>query len=318
MNQFKLDIIDLFNRKRGGHVDHWLYRDALRGQVSGSQLWHQFLKASKSYYVLKNEIELISRLASTQDSNFQAIDTIIDFGVGNDLAVRKKIIPLVHGLKNVKAYIGIDISKSFLDKADAVINGETSLETYTIQGDFYSALPPFPGNHRLGLMLGSTITNQNMREGAEFPEDKILSKLSHLRKLLHEGDKMLITFYSNTDRASVYDAYTNVYWSRHIEGLMYDVSKIAIGDFKADGWQHQKVWGIKAPVIHQCLEATVNQSFNIGDESFEVKRGERFVAVNNFKFPVSLFQSLCKKSGFSLGNIYADPLSYMHIQELNP
>lgn len=315
MSQFKQDIIDLFNYKKGGHVDHWLYSDSPRKNMSGSQLWQEFLRSSQNYYILPNEIELISNLSSKL-SHLSHIDTVIDLGVGGEMATVNKAIPVIKGLGNVKNYVGVDISKDFVEAACQRVANDLHIHAVQVHGDFYKIQQKMPGQSRLGIMFGSTITNQNMKENDVFPRHDIVTQLEKIGSLIGKGNNLLISFDANEDRDSAINAYENKFWSGHVTGIMYDIRDIAKGDFSADAWVHKKVWGKDVAVIHQCAEATRDQNFTIDEEEFSIRKGDRFVTVNNFKYPVELFKSMCEEAGLETAPRYMDRQNRMCVQEL--
>ncbi len=317
MNLFKEDVIDLFSGKRGGHVEHWLYSDTLRREYSGSQLWQEFLKSSTDYYVLKNEIDLIAKVAPSLGAGLRDTYTVVDFGVGSGQALEKKVIPIVNNLKTVKGYIGVDLSGDFLrNSKNTIADNFPSIETSTIQADFFNASFALPQKEMLGLMLGCTISNMDVLMGADFPRSHIAERLSHLKELLGSNNHLLVSYDANTDVKSILSAYSNEYWGRHVTGIMYDVAKIVEGDFSASAWKHTRVWNDTAHVLHQCAEATEDMEFSIDDKVFTVSKGKQFVTVNNFKFPKPLFQSMCDEVGFVLKESYADNQGRMQLQLL--
>jgi uncharacterized SAM-dependent methyltransferase len=317
MTPFKQDVIDLFSGKRGGHVEHWLYSDTLRKEYSGSQLWQEFLKASKDYYVLNNEIDLIARNATKIASALPAIDAVIDFGVGDGQALQKKVLPIVESLKTVKSYIGVDLSNEFLRNAQNTITTTyPDMDIQTIQTDFFKTSFPLPPKNSLGLMLGSTITNLDMKMNDVFPRNHIVNRLKHLKALMSKDNHLLISYDANTDPKSVKEAYSNEYWGRHVTGIMYDVEGLTKGDFSTEDWKHTRIWNSEAHVLHQCAESTRHQHFYIDDYCFDIPKGKQFVTVNNFKFPTPLFQSMCEEVGFEVKDYYTDNQNRMQLQLL--
>lgn len=317
MNRFKEDVIDLFSGVRGGHVEQLLFSDTKRKEYSGSQLWYEFLRSARNYYVLSGETDVIRSFAGTIKQRTKNIDTIVDFGVGEDAATRRKVVPVIHGLENVKLYVGVDLSNDFLHSTEQIIQQECpGVRTVNIQADFYNTTFPIPGQKRLGLMFGSTITNQDMREKDEFPHNNIVSRLRHLKTLIGNDNEMLITYDANPDAGNAMNAYRNKYWSKHVTGLMYDVAKIAKGNFSAEAWQHKMVWDGNAHVIHQCAEATSDMSFSIDETELSVRKGQRFVMVNNFKYPKTLFQAMCEEAGFKLKDSISDVQNKVTLQHL--
>lgn len=280
-------------------MEHWLYSDTLRKEYSGSQLWQEFLKASTEYYVLESEVRLIKEKAALLAQNLPAIKTVVDFGVGSGAALRQKVTPLLSHLKTTQSYVGVDVSGDFLRNAqDTMAVNFPNIETGGVQADFFNTSFAIPQKETLGLMLGCTISNMDVLMGADFPSSHIVKRLSHLKGLLGKGNHLLVSYDANTDVKSIMSAYSNEYWGRHVTGIMYDVAKIADGDFSALDWKHSKVWNEKAHVLHQCAEATQDMGFSIDDVAFAVSKGDKFVTVNNFKFPKVLFQALCDEAGF--------------------
>lgn len=317
VRQFKKDIIDLFTKTRGGHIDHWLYNDLPRNQLTGSQLWKAFLKASCNYYILPNEVSLIQKCSKDITKQMSNLDTVVDFGVGGEMAITNKVMPIISKLENLQQYTGVDISQSFLDTACKKVENDLGIKTTAIKRDFYKLNEKLSGNKRLGLMFGSTITNQDMKEKDPFPKKQIVKNLSHLKNLIGTDGKMLITYDGNQNIKSAMNAYNNIFWSQHVTGIAYDINKIAFGNFSITGWKHTKLWDRNASVIHQCIEATQKQEFYIDEHRFNINKGERFVAVNNFKYPPNVFKSMCEEAGFNLDTSYSDNQNRMHIQSLS-
>ena len=317
LNPFKQDVIDLFSRNRGGHVEHWLYSDTLRRQFSGSQLWHEFLKASTDYYVFANEVNLIAKIAPLLSTAVPFVDTVVDFGVGDGEAVNDKVVPILKGLHGVSSYIGVDLSAEFLKTAQLCIAAQfPTISAQGIQTDFFASSFALPDTRCLGLMLGSTVTNLDMCMGDIFPCSHVVERLSHLKGLMGKGNHLLISYDANADIHSIQAAYSDPYWKRFVTGIMYDVAPITLGDFSPAHWKHSAVWNEKAHVLHQCAEATQDMAFSIDKEAFEIAKGERFVTVNLFKFPAPLFQSMCKEAGFEVKDSYADYQNRMCLQLL--
>lgn len=317
MTLFEKDVIDLFSKKRGGHVEHWLYSDTLRKNFTGSQLWQEFLRASTEYYVLNNEVQLIKNKAAALSSALPVVKTVVDFGVGSGAAIRQKVSPLLSHLKTVQSYIGVDISADFLKNAKNIVADNFSyLNTQGIHADFFEKSFALPKKNVLGVMLGCTISNMDALEGDAFPRSHIVKRLSHLKDVLGKNNHLLVSYDANTDVKSILSAYSNEYWGRHVTGIMYDVAPMASSGFSASDWKHTRVWNDKAHVLHQCAETTKDMSFSVLEKEFSVSKGKRFVTVNNFKFPKSLFQALCDEAGFEVKESFADPQNRMQLQLL--
>lgn len=301
MRDFRRDMIDLFERRRGGHVQHWLYTDALRRQRTGSDLWRAFSAANQNYL---EEARLIGENAPGFVAGGNA-DAIVDFGVGSRAALLHKVMPVISGLANVRLYAGVDISKALLRRAaNTVRNQRPDLTVETHHADFHHDKLTIGGTLRLGLLFGYSASNQEMMEGEPFPHDEIVSNLRDFRQHLGVGGELLLTYDGTPDPERAMASYRDPLWSEHVTGLMYDVARTLQtgGDFSPAAWEHVMLWDDNAHVIHQCVAATRAQQLIMGDWEFRFGRGERFVAVNNFKFQRDRFDQLRDDTGFGLLN----------------
>ena len=317
MRDFREDIVDLFDRKRGGHVQHWLYTDALRDTMSGADLWRAFTRSSQRYYIPEVETRLIREKGPTMISSNEA-DTLVDFGVGSKSALIDKVMPVIRSLRSLRMYSGIDISQHMLEIASKTVEElRPELEIEMQQKDFHYDPICCGGKKHLGIVFGCSVSNQEMMEGDGFPDEAIVNNLRHYREHLSAGDEMLVTYDMNPDEQKVKAAYDDPYWSRHVTGLMYDVDRLlkTDGDFDPTAWRHEMIWNDQVQVMHQCIVAEKAQSLIMGDRTFRFNQHQRFVAVNNFKFREADFERLCVSAGFQVGRSEAeDSLRLQHLR----
>jgi len=316
LRDFRADIIDLFERKRGGHVQHWLYSDTARQQMTGSELWRAFTRSSRAYYIPRDEISLIAARSPGMLAQ-SAADTVVDFGVGSVSVVRNKVMPIISGLDKVKIYAGVDISEDMLSQAaNAVHQDRPDLSIETYHQNFHHGRIELGGHKRLGLLFGCSVTNQNMKETEGFPHDEIVKNLKDFQTHLGQDGELLITYDANTNSQQAMESYDNPYWPQHVTGLMYDIERMLKigGDFDPAAWEHEKHWDHRAHVIHQCVVASRAQTLVMEDREYHFRRGERFVTINCFKFPDDLFDSLCDEAGFK--TLAKQQLNTLRLQHL--
>ena len=156
-----------------------------------------------------------------------------------------------------------------------------------------------------------------MLEGESFPRRHIVASLQHLKDIIGGENHILVTYDANQNQGSALKAYDNAYMPKIITGVMYDIAKITDGGFSPESWSHEMTWDERSHVIHQCVIATKHQEFSIGRNDFTVKKGQRFVAVNLFKFSTSVFQTMCEEAGFSVGQSFSDNENKMQLQHLS-
>ena len=299
-NQFKKDIIDLFSKKRGGHVQKWLYSDHIReDKSSGSRLWHHFIKNNKKYYPIQREIELIPSFIDSEDHDY---DTVIDFGLGDKQAINHKILPILESQSKLKRYAAIDISANQLNAGMDIVQCQfKNIEIDLIKGDFYQKHKDIKGQKKLGLFFGSTISNQEMMVGEKLPEKEIIERIKILSKttLGEEGSgTLVISLDTNPALQESLNAYQHQSWVLMMTGLMHDVQDILhpTGNFNPTLWHYAPIIDKKNYVLQQVITPTVDQTFIIDEHEFSLKKGEQFVVKNNFKFPLDLFKEMIKKA----------------------
>ena len=305
MSNFKADIIDLFSHQRGGHVQQYCYGDDLRPDGStGSSAWRDFIVAANNYYPTGGEIDLIPRLIKEISNDH---DAIIDLGIGSESAVIGKTAPIIRSQPRLKTYTAIDVSAEELAGGLEHIRGRfQSLRTRAIQGDFYQSIKGIEGDNRLGLLLGTTISNQDMMVGGTLPRDIIVERLAMLGDNVRGEDKdghLIVSVDANTDLKAAAVAYSHPSFARIMTGMMYDVqSKIApVGDFKPSMWHFTPVIDVDNYVVQLVISPSVDQKFSIDHHEFDLKKGEQFVVVNCFKFPIDMFAEMLKDAGLTNG-----------------
>lgn len=315
---FKSDILSLFKRQKGGHTERWMYSNSPRGahQPTGSELWSEFLKnhggLNGGYYVLREDIDNIRNAIPTLVKRFNHVSAVIDFGSGDAPAVINKVVPIVQGLKNIKIYSPVDLSVGLLQSATTAANDNMpGVSVDPKRADFFKKINAdgtpliLPGKNRLGLFLGSTITNTEMNIGDSFPEENFIEDIKILGEQISSSDGksgLAISFDSNADiKGSALKAYSEIHWSRMMVGLMIDVNNVLKpkGSFNPFHWHHEFSVDKTKHVIHHCLVADHDQEFWIDDDYLRIKKGDSFVAFNTFKLPADLFQDLVKKAGYN-------------------
>ncbi len=302
MMQFREDIIDLFSMKRGGHVQKWLYTDRIRpDNRSGASLWHNFVNTNKNYYIIREEIEVIPEIISKIDKSY---DTVVEFGIGDKVATEQKTLPILKSLPSLKKYYAIDISEEQISSGFYMLNDHIKdIETIGIVNDFYAENDEVEGENRLGLCLGATISNQEMRIGKTFPRERIINQLKTLGNTV-KGNKrgnILLSIDANPDLDAALAAYQHPSWNNMMTGLMYDVKDMLKpeGDFNPSLWHYSPVIDRDHHVIHQAISPSNDQNFSIDGNEFNIKSGEHFVVKNNFKYPYDVFVGLCEQAGLT-------------------
>jgi len=310
-------------RRLGHRIDDvqiGLYAGVANDGMSGASLWAAFLRANKNYYILPNEIALIERTAKRSSDAFAKFDTVIEFGPGSRRAVRRKTLPIIHAATGATLYAPVDMAIDYLNGACSMVETQSKLRTEPFQKNFFDDEFDLPGNNRLALLFGVTISNAEMREGDPLPRADIVQKLRHMGGLLRgSGDSLMLTSYdANADQASIELAYEDENWKRFVANLAYTIAGIVArgSDFTPSAWRHEAIWDEEVNVLHHCIVAESSQSFEIHGHSFAIRKGERFVAINCCKFPVEWFCEVANDAGFTSGEPLFDQERRLVIQPL--
>lgn len=298
-DMFRRHVIQLFGRERGGHMARWVYMDIKRGGdlSTGSGLWRAFVKAglegNNNYTYPNKEADLIKTEQTRQKlaELFHHVSTIVDFGSGDEFAVVNKAVPIIKGLSNVRTYRPLDISEVMLMQATKAANDnlqghKPNVAVSPILGDFSSGKTlsdnkPIifaPENEdRLGIFLGSTITNQEMNidirniiddnldenepyDPQDFPRAEVVEKIKMLGDILNSGHRdgpltgkhgLVVGYDSNLDPESAKNAYVDSgdlkIWGPLVTGVMFDIKTaldpqtVKNGGFDPQGWHHEKI-----------------------------------------------------------------------------
>lgn len=299
LTEFKQDVIDLFSHKKGGNVQKWLYGDIPRPDgTTGYSLWHEFVTTYKNYYIIRREIELIPDLIARIDDDF---DTIVEFGIGDDMAIDNKTVPIIKSQKKNCLYASIDQSIEELCNGLKYIETKTNIKTKGINGDFYE-VHHVEGYKKLGLCLGGTITNQGMRIGDSIPIERIVKRIRTLGETVRgtaDDNSLILSFDTNANLDDAQNSYNHHAWKQMQTGLMYDIQERLNpeGDFQPSMWQFEAVIDKKNHVLQQTVYPTVDQSFSIDGNEFNLRKSDRFVTINLFKFSLDLAIDMIEKAG---------------------
>ena len=91
VRRFRKDVLDLFNRNKGGQMSRWTYLH------DGGARWSKFIQ-SPQYYIPGEEAQLIAKNVDRLAERFKAANVLVDFGSGDEFAVRNKAMPLATAL----------------------------------------------------------------------------------------------------------------------------------------------------------------------------------------------------------------------------
>lgn len=316
VTNFRKDVLDLFNRNKGGQMSRWSYLH------DGGARWSKFIESGQ-YYIPGEEAQLVATNVSQLAKRFKIASVLVDFGSGDEFAVKNKAMPLANSLKNLRFYVPIDLARDLLQRATNVARElvPPNVDVVPINGDFYRDYVydseqedrsiVIPEGNTLGIMLGSTISNINMMEvnyESEFPRRAVVKNIQRMASLLDKNPgkhSLAISWDSNPDLDNALKTYDDPNWHKMITGWLYHVdtmlqptSPIKSRAFDPEKWHYEGIIDAHRFTIHQCVVAEKRMEFKLNGQLITINRGDRYVAVNNTKYPTHFMRSLIQEAGF--------------------
>lgn len=310
-----------FNRHNGGILQAYCYSDNIRINLTGAESWGEFYNdATKSspesdsyYYIPHDDIKLAQKFAQMAQqqanensppihnyiqTNKDSIEAIMDFGVGLG-AFQDKVRAILKALPHANQYYGIDNSQDMLDAVDQKAKKHVT-KTKMHCGDFHSPNIEMPAGRTLAVCLGSAITNQPMMEAEGIPRKHLVAELGKFLNTIKENDLMFFTWDANKDLQKSGAAYNHWAWKAHVVGITFDIANEMKtgGNFSPKLWKYELQIDENTYTLHHCIVATQPQILETAEQNWQFNEGERFVIVNQIKYPLELFVELCEQAGF--------------------
>lgn len=303
---FKRDICDFFSQRRSGHIGTWRYSDPLFSgdRVKGMQYWADLVKSARggnNYYIVNEEIEVIQLAAKNLSHIIPKQGTLIDLGPGSKEALLEKAGPFIRNL-DTKLYIGVDVSAECLSWAKETIEQDFSgVNCKTILGDFYDDLI-FP---KMGTpvmcMFGQTIFNLPIHPlDLAAPSRMTVQRLRQFKRSLGRGGYLILAQDCNQNADNIYDAYMEA--EKFNMNLLHRIERdlpVSPG-FDVDNFYFEPQWIPETGAATLTYVCKQNMDFSIGNETFNLKAGQRFYMHNSYKFELSKFQKMAWSAGFRI------------------
>lgn len=304
-SDFLFDMQATFRRERHGIAGSWQYSDSQHQDdpVRGAALWEAFLKASKHYYPLSSEIDLIHNHAHRLVGDIQDPIVLVDLGPGPQQAVANKTIPIAGIFNKISCYCPIDKSQDYLAGATSIFGGAfPRAPIQEFHADFFKDDISLPNSgHPLALFFGSSISNLEGSPEDILPESEIIWQLSRLRKIVGDNGSLLMAYDANQDGASILKSYNHPFQIAFGFNITHRIQRDlpVSGNFNPYSWHYEPIWHPQNHQLCHTLICDEPQDFWLGQQYFSIKKGEKFILNNSFKYPVEKMQEWGLKAGFS-------------------
>ena len=200
----------------------------------------------------------------------------------------------------------VDISFSALESSSRIL-----LQSYprlSIEGfaaDYFAGLAELGKKQRrrtLALFLGSNISN--------FDADEALRFLKAMRRVLREGDALLLGVDLKKDPAVLEAAYNDALGvtSAFNLNVLARINRELGGGFDLHNFRHKAFYNESAGRIEIYIESLVNQRVRIEKLELEVEfaAGELIHTENSYKYDRAGIEALAGDTGFKLSRTWLD------------
>ena len=277
----------------------------------GSELFEEITKLEE-YYPTRVETALLEANGEEIAALAGPGRVLVEFGSGSS----RKTSLLLAALRQVPAYIPIDIAAESLEEAAAWLSGRhPDLTIAPLIADFTAtrALPALARRKpRLGFFSGSTIGNLTHAEARAF--------LGNAARLLGPGSAFLLGVDLKKSERILVPAYND---ARGVTAafnlnLLVRANRELAADFDLTRFAHDAVWNAEAGRIEMYLVSLAEQTVHIAGRAFAFNEGERIHTENSHKYTVDEFRLLAGASGWTPVKAWtdADQLFSLHLLRL--
>jgi dimethylhistidine N-methyltransferase len=263
----------------------------------GSALFEEICEQPE-YYIPDTEIALLHALKTEFIALAPQVDVLIEFGSG----ASKKVRTLLEDIRP-KSYLGIDISRDFLEAATLQLAADYPwLDVSGVCADLCQplTLPNLPTDNKLGFYPGSSIGN--------FEPADAIALLRNMAGVLGPGGSLLIGVDLKKDPAVLNRAYNDRagVTERFNKNLLTRLNNELEANFKPDNFRHLAFYNAQLGRIEMHLESLVQQTVALGEVSFTLAEGERIHTESSHKYSLEEFQQLARRAGLNPRKSWTD------------
>ena len=261
------------------------------------------------YYVTRTEIELLHDIQEELNSLVEPGVAVAEYGCGSSI----KIKALLSALPEPSHYIAIDISKSHLiATAKEIALDYSNISVGAICADFMEPIDwpesaYFDSIKRFAFFPGSTIGNLQPSEAIQF--------LKYVRHLVGDEGTFLIGVDMKKDAEVFNQAYNDAegHTADFNLNLLHRMKNELGADIDISEFSHKAFYNEKLGRVEMHLISDTEQAIKIDSLEFSFEKGESIHTECSYKYSISEFSELAKKSGFSLLKNWSDKRDFFSI-----
>ena len=274
----------------------------------GSKIFDKICDTTE-YYVTRTEIGLLNDIKEELYSLVEPGSVVVEYGCGSSI----KIKALLSALPEPSHYIAIDISKSHLiATAKEIALDYSNISVGAICADFMEPIDwpesaYFDSIKRFAFFPGSTIGNLQPSEAIQF--------LKYVRHLVGDEGTFLIGVDMKKDAEVFNQAYNDAegHTADFNLNLLHRMKNELGADIDISEFSHKAFYNEKLGRVEMHLISDTEQAIKIDSLEFSFEKGESIHTECSYKYSISEFSELAKKSGFSLLKNWSDKRDFFSI-----
>ncbi len=275
----------------------------------GSILFDQICELDE-YYPTRTELSIMRDNIDEMCAVIGERCMLVEYGSGSSLKTRI----LLENLRDVAAYVPIDISRSHLLRASRALAKRFPIEILPVcadyTADFELPTPESDVDSTVVYFPGSTIGNFEPAAAREF---------LHTARLRAGSDSgMLIGVDLKKDPQRLHAAYNDAkgVTARFNLNLLARINREADGDFDLSQFAHYAFYNPLAGRIEMHLQSLREQIVHVAGESFAFREGETIFTESSYKHTLDEFATLARESGYQVQRVWTDPQKLFSVQFL--
>jgi dimethylhistidine N-methyltransferase len=300
---FAASVIEGLSRPRKSLPCRFFY------DARGSELFEEITKLPE-YYPTRTEIAILEAHAAEMAECLIESAVLVEFGSGSSL----KTEILLKTLRDLAAYVPVDVSQSALDDAKRrLFERFPALAVRPIVGDFTRPVA-FPEDllksQKLGFFPGSTIGN--------FSPPAASQLLGTMRGMLSPEGRIIVGVDLKKDARALVRAYNDEdgVTAAFNLNLLARINREIEGSFDLDGFRHEAIYEPREGRIEMHLVSLKTQAASVRGHWFRFAPGETIHTENSYKYTIGQFQDLARRAGWVPGRVWLDGGSLFSVHEL--
>ncbi len=277
---------------------------------TGSELFDQICDLDE-YYLTRTEMEIMREHSAEMASIIGGGCLLIEYGSGSS----RKTRILLDGLRDVLAYIAIDISREHLERTMAdLASAYPRITMIPVWADYTAPfeLPPleWPAARRVAYFPGSTIGNFHPAEAVDF--------MKRIAQVVGSGGSLIVGVDLKKDPATLHQAYNDRAGVTAAFNLnvLARINRELGADFRTDRFLHHAVYNLREGRIEMRLISLEDQVAHVDGVEIAFRAGESILTEVSYKYTTQEFEQLASRAGFTVRRIWTDAERRFSVQYL--